>query len=477
LYAFQGKAFFPLSASATGRCGPSLRVKHETLLLSKIRRPVKKPVTDAPDRVQRRPELTGSAAAVRLDGTRVRVPHGRTAIARQRNGGGCMASEKPAAEVYQGFEQGPIRPPSEAGSLLIRVTRNCPWNRCRFCSIYKPRSFSLRPLAHVVEDIDRVHRYVAAIREPGGAAGQMAPDRLRHIGQTVTPVDRSAFQAALHWAAGGMQAIFLQDANSLILPPADLKKVLAHLKRRFPWVARITSYARSHTIARIAAADLADFAAAGLNRIHIGLESGSDEVLRRMKKGVTKDGHVKAGRKVKAAGMELSEYVMPGLGGRELSRAHALETADALNRIDPDFIRLRTLAIPNSVGLARDRESGVFAKCSERETAEEILLFLEHLEGITSTVKSDHVLNLFQEIEGRLPQDKPAMTAVIRDYLNLPPAEQVLFQVGRRMGVFGRLSDLAHPAHRRRAAQAVEAYGITPENADAVVDELMKRFI
>jgi hypothetical protein len=230
-------------------------------------------------------------------------------------------------------------------------------------------------------------------------------------------------------------------------------------------------------VARIADEDLRAFAEAGLNRIHIGLESGSDRVLARMKKGVTKAGHIKAGRKIKQAGMELSEYVMPGLGGRDLFRDHALETADCLNRIDPDFIRLRTLAIPNHTELYQDFEAGRFAKLTDHEMAEETLLFLEHLEGISSFVKSDHILNLFQEVEGRLPEDKAAMTRVIRDFLDLPPEDQVLYQVGRRLGLFTRLADMTVPDRRERAEQTCRLYGIHAGNVDETIDELMKRFI
>jgi len=196
-----------------------------------------------------------------------------------------------------------------------------------------------------------------------------------------------------------------------------------------------------------------------------------------MKKGVTKEGHIKAGRKIKQAGMELSEYVMPGLGGRDLSRDHAIETADCLNQIDPDFIRLRTLAIPNHTELYEDFETGQFEKLTDREMAEETLLFLEHLEGITSTIKSDHILNLFQEVDGRLPEDKDAMTSVIRAFLDLAPEEQVLYQVGRRLGLLARMTDLSVPDNRARVEQACQQYGIHAGNVDQTIDELMKRFI
>ena len=388
-----------------------------------------------------------------------------------------MIPKNEEKQRYQGFEQGPIRPPSEADSLLIRVTRNCPWNRCRFCPVYKGQRFSLRPVDHVIEDIDRVQRYVAALREATGGTGRLTPAAVRLVGEKVAPRDDGAFQAALHWLSGGMRSIFLQDANSLIIKPEDLKQVLTHLRTCFPWVARITSYARSHTVARIAEEDLRAFADAGLNRIHIGLESGSDQVLASVQKGVTKAAHIKAGRKIKQAGMELSEYVMPGLGGRALSREHALETADALNQIDPDFIRLRTLAIPNHTPLYEDFEASRFEKLTDREMAAETLLFLEHLEGIASYVKSDHILNLFQEVEGRLPGDKAAMTRVIRDFQALAPEDQVLYQVGRRLGYFTRLTDMAVPDRRARVEEACRLYGIHAGNVDAAIDELMKRFI
>jgi hypothetical protein len=305
----------------------------------------------------------------------------------------------------------------------------------------------------------------------------LSQEDVRRIGQSVAPRDDGALQAALRWRAGGMRSIFLQDANSLVIKPADLREVLIRLRSCFPWVARITSYARSHTVARIADADLRDFAETGLNRIHIGLESGSDRVLALMKKGVTKEGHIKAGHKIKQAGMELSEYVMPGLGGRDLSRDHAVETADCLNQINPDFIRLRTLAIPNHTELYEDFDAGRFAKLTDREMAEETLLFLEHLEGITSTIKSDHILNLFQEVDGRLPEDKAAMTSVIRAFLDLAPEEQVLYQVGRRLGLLARLTDLSVPNRRVRVEQACQQYGIHAGNVDQTIDELMKRFI
>lgn len=380
-------------------------------------------------------------------------------------------------EPYAGFEQGPIRPPSEAASLLVRVTRNCPWNHCTFCPVYKGTRFSLRPAEHVRRDIDAVHRQVQRLREAEGASGRLDRKTVQNLSGETLGTDAPPFQAALHWYAGGMRSIFLQDANSLVMPPDALIGILRHLRERFPWVERITSYARSHTIARISDAHLKTMREAGLNRIHIGMESGSDRVLERVRKGSDQATQIRAGRKVKRAGMSLSEYVMPGLGGRDLSEAHARETAEALNRINPDFIRLRTLALPGHTPLAEEYRSGRFEKLTDREAVAEIRQFIAALDGIQSRVVSDHILNLFQEVEGRLSEDRDRLLEPLNRFLAMSPNDQCAYQVGRRMGVFSRLSDMESPHRMRRVQQVIRQHGIAPESVDGVIEEMMKRFI
>lgn len=379
-----------------------------------------------------------------------------------------------AEQPYQGFEQGPIRPPSESSSLLIRVTRNCPWNRCTFCGLYKGEWFSQRPVTHVLRDIDTVHRWVDRLqdgRTESGNDSRLSPD------VPSRESDWMALHAARNWLLAGARSVFLQDSNSLIIKPADLTTILDYLCSTFPTIERITSYARSQTVARISDTDLRRIAAAGLNRIHIGLESGCDAVLSRVRKGADSEIHVRAGCMVKAADIELSEYYMPGLGGRSLSRPHALESAAVLNRINPDFIRLRTLALPEGLELAQDQARGTFDAMGDREIAEELLLFLQSMSGITSRVKSDHILNLFEEVDGVLPQDRERMIAVIRRFLAMEPEEQVLYQIGRRTGLFRRLDDCHDPLLRRQALGYVEQWRVTPENVDKVCGALMQRFI
>jgi len=315
------------------------------------------------------------------------------------------------------------------------------------------------------------------LRQMADESGRILRTELHKAAGNNKQLDPQAFNAAMNWFSGGMSSVFIQDANSLIIKPADLVEILIHLKKLFPWVERITSYARSHTIARIKDDNLKAIREAGLNRIHIGLESGSDQVLKMIKKGVTKQTQIKAGLKVKKAGMELSEYVMPGLGGKQLSKAHALETADALNQINPDFIRLRTLAIPNDVELYNDYEAGRFEKCTDLMIAKEIQLLIESLDGITSVFKSDHILNLFENLEGVLPGDKDRMLEITRTFLAMEPERRCVYQVGRRLGFFSRLSDMESPHRLAKAEKTCQQLGITPENVDEVIDELMKRFV
>lgn len=376
-----------------------------------------------------------------------------------------------------GFEQGAIRPPSEADSLLLRLTRNCPWNLCTFCRIYKRQDFSLRSVENIIRDIDLIHTYVGRIRQMIKPGEKVDQDVINTLYKSLETKDRVAFNAAMNWYASGMESIFLQDANSVIIKPDDLVFLLEYIRHCFPETQRITSYARSHTLARIKDQDLERMARAGLNRIHVGMETGSDKVLKRIRKGVTKETHIRAGLKVKAAGMELSEYVMPGIGGIDLSIENAMETASALNLINPDFIRIRTLAVTNGTQLAQDCQQGLFEKPSDPMMAKELRLFLESLDGINSQVKSDHILNLFETINGKLPEDKERLVGIIDSFFELPEESRVLYQVGRRMGFFRGPEDMAKSSHLDQVKQACKHYGVTPENVDTIIDELMKHFV
>ena len=378
------------------------------------------------------------------------------------------------------FEQGPIRPPSEAKSLLVRLTRNCPWNKCSFCPIYKGTRFSIRDVEEIRADIDAMAAAACEIKALSW--------RLGEGGEVTHTVAQEVFSGALgpnpglrhiaFWLFAGGRNVFLQDANSLVMRSHEVAEVLAHLRERFPTIERITTYARSATVARMKGEDLRLVREAGLTRVHIGLESGSDEVLKFMNKGTTADQHIKGGRNVVEAGLELSEYVMPGLGGRRWTREHAHATARVLNEINPDFIRLRSLHVHRAMPLSEDVAAGRFELLADDEVAAEIRLFIERLDGITSRVVSDHILNLLEEIDGKLPDERDAIMAIIDAYRALPESDRILYILARRAGLARGTDDLHDPQVRMRAERIRERLGIIDMKESAEkARELMDGYI
>ena len=310
------------------------------------------------------------------------------------------------------FEQGPIRPPSEARSLLVRVSRNCPWNRCVFCPAYKGQKFERRTVAEVLEDLD-------ALKEFHG-----------------------------DWP----RSAFLQDADPLTTKPDDLVEILEGLRERFPNVERITTYARSQTLRRKPLADLRRVREAGLDRVHVGLESGSDRVLELIRKGVTQEDHILAGARAKEAGFELSLYVMPGVGGTELTDEHADSTAQTVAAIEPHFTRLRTACAVQGTPLFEMAERGEWKPLGETETVREIRRFLAGLENVRMRLESDHVFNLLMHLRGDLPEDHSELLAHCDKYLELSADDRQLFVLGRRTGRLVRVEQLDQPGVRPELA-------------------------
>jgi hypothetical protein len=344
---------------------------------------------------------------------------------------------------FEPFEQGPIRPPSEAYSLLIRATRNCPWNRCRFCSTYKGNKFELRPVEDIKQDILKVKQIQDEIKTLALKQGYGINVRPFVLSVLQNPPSLGHYQVAL-WMQAGSQNVFLQDANTIIMRTPDLVEVLKFLKETLPTVNRITSYGRSHTAAHKTLDELKAIHEAGLSRLHIGLESGSDAVLKIMNKGVTAEQHIAGGRNVVASGISLSEYVLLGLGGQGLWRDHALETARVLSAINPDFIRIRTLGIYPGLEMYADVESGAFVRQSDEGMVEELRLIIENLD-CTSNLVSDHAGNLLEIVNGKLTEDKAKMLGVIAQYQSMPPRERLHFRVGRRAGVYVSLDEMKDP--------------------------------
>ncbi len=372
------------------------------------------------------------------------------------------------------YELGPIRPPSEAYSLLIRVTRNCPWNRCKFCPIYKGSKFQLRTFEEVKQDIDTAKAIYDNITELAGNSG----GDIRNVAAMVynnAPTD-AARNVALWMHAGGKNA-FLQDANTVIMKTPDLVKVIKYLKETFPGIERITSYARSKTVSQKKLDDLIELREAGLSRIHMGVESGYDPVLEFMDKGVTAADHIAGGKNVVASGISLCSYVMPGAGGKKMWREHALETARVLNEIDPGFIRLRTLTIQPRMLLHKDVVSGDFVRATDEEIVEEIKLLIENLD-CHSQVVSDHMMNLLPEIEGKLPEDKDKILAVIERFQSLPPEERDIYKLGRRLGFYSKLDELGDSMRREEVKQVLGKIDRSDDSTfDEILFNLMERYV
>lgn len=255
--------------------------------------------------------------------------------------------------------------------------------------------------------------------------------------------DEGCVRQVAFWIYHGMKSLFLQDADALVLRTGDLVDILHYVKDRFPTIERITTYARAKTVSRKTLADLTAIRAAGLNRIHIGMESGSDAVLAMICKGVTQEEQIIAGRNVIAAGFELSEYFMPGVGGKELSLENVTESAKVLNATNPTFIRIRSTVPKPGTPLYNMLLQKKWTPLTEEEKIGEIRAVIENLDNITSTVKSDHFMNLLEDVEGTLPDDKGAMLAVIQDFQRMSRDDKESFIVGRRLGRYRRVSDYA----------------------------------
>lgn len=268
----------------------------------------------------------------------------------------------------------PFRPPSEAFSYLIRVVRGCNWNKCLFCSMYKTIKFEQRQKEEILRDIDEIPKYF--------------------------PRSRSAF---------------LGDSNPLI--HKDIVEIVRYLKNKRPEVERITAYARIKTIANMPEEKLENLKSAGLTRLHMGLESGDDEVLSLVQKGINAEDAIKAGKKA-GKYFELTYYVITGLGGSERSERHAVNTAKVINEAKPTFVRVRNLTITNPV------MENLIKPLKAEEQLEELRKLIEGIK-VETYFTTDHVSNyLFTEqgafftgVHGRIPEEKDEMLQLIDDTL------------------------------------------------------------
>ncbi len=286
--------------------------------------------------------------------------------------------------------EGPIyRPPSEANSLLIQATVGCPHNKCTFCMVYKKGPpYRVRPVRDICEDIVEARKIYGS----------------------------------------GVKTLFFPAGNTIAMPTEELAEICRFARKQFPGLERITVYGSSKYIVKKGLEGLKKLKRAGLSRIHVGLESGDDEVLRRVKKGTTAAEQIQAGKMVKEAGIELSEYVILGLGGEERTEEHAIKTAEVLNEIEPDFVRLRTLVPKINTLLLHQIKKGRFRILGPHGILRETKLLLDHLDCNTY-LTSDHYTN-YINLEGKLPEAKGALVEQIDEALKLDESEFRPFFIG-----------------------------------------------
>jgi biotin synthase-like enzyme len=381
---------------------------------------------------------------------------------------------------YHSFEQGPIRPPSEAKNLLIRATRNCPWNKCAFCHTYRSTKFELRPVDEIKKDITYVKDVADSIKDFSWKHGEGG-----HVGKRIVnllsdheDMYNDSFRSVVSWLYYGGESVFLQDANSIIMKTDDLVQILSYIKEKFPLVNRITSYCRSKTAARKSVEELKMLRDAGLTRIHIGMESGYDPLLKFMRKGVTAAEHIEGGRRIREAGISLCEYGMPGLGGNRWSNEHAEETAKVINQINPEFVRLRSLHVVEDTDLFEMARKGEFNPPGDEEVLKEIRKFIETLNGIESTIVSDHILNLLEELNGKLPGDNYMLLRIIDNYFSLSDEERHVYRAGRRTGIYASLNDLSDKSMYNKLKSMIDQYGVSDqEHLDKDLLKIMNRYI
>jgi radical SAM superfamily enzyme YgiQ (UPF0313 family) len=273
--------------------------------------------------------------------------------------------------------EGPIyRPPSEANSLLVQATIGCPWNKCTFCMVYKKGpKFKIRPIEEIKED--------------------------------------------LLWAKNNypypINTVFFPSGNTIIMKTKDFVEILNYTKKLFPNIKRITIYGSAQYIVNKEVDDLKKIAKAGLSRIHVGLESGDDVILKNTKKGSTQKIQIKAGLIIKKAGIELSEYIVLGLGGKKRTKEHIQETVKTLNIINPDFIRIRTFLPKINTPILKEIKSGFFQVLSPHEILKETYRLIKNLK-VTSQITSDHYTNYIC-VKGKLPGERDIMLQIIKKAL------------------------------------------------------------
>ena len=336
--------------------------------------------------------------------------------------------------MMETFQIATVRPPTENFSLSINTHSFCPWGKCAFClssSISSGNRFKRRKIDEIIKDINNA----ALLNDSILNSGYIDQNLILDVISKFPSLSQCVYHLIYWHLYTNASTAFLGGANPLLYNSDFLTTILTYLKEKFPSINRITSYGRTRTAAKKDQIFFKELFEAGLDRIHVGLESGSDNVLEFMNKGATSKEHIIGGKNIKNGGISLCTYVMPGLGGKKWSTENALETARVLNEIEPDFVRLRTLEIFPKTILHEKQKSGVFKELSEEDVVKEERTLIKNIEYNT-TITSDSAANLLVEIWGTLPQDKKKILRSIDNYLNLDPKEKIEFSLKRRVEAF-----------------------------------------
>lgn len=273
------------------------------------------------------------------------------------------------------YEGTVYRPPSEAYSLIIQATIGCSHNKCNFCSMYKEKNFRIRPVEEVIKDL------------------HMARNRYKKV-----------------------EKIFLADGDALIIPMEKLRVILKAIREIFPECERVGVYGSPKSILIKSIEDLKELRDLGIGIVYLGIESGSDKILKEVDKGVTSQEIIVAGKKVKECGIKLSVTLISGLGGRENIEEHGLESALVISQINPDYLGFLTLMIESDTKLYDKVQSGEFKLLNPQEVMEEMKIFIENVNVENTVFRSNHASN-YVSLKGTLPLDKERILNTINSAL------------------------------------------------------------
>mgnify|MGYP000867000580 FL=1 len=277
---------------------------------------------------------------------------------------------------FDDYDSPVFRPPSEAYSFILRLTRGCAHNKCTYCNMYRGVPFQVLTDEEIERQIMLAHSYNGA----------------------------------------GVRRVFLADGDALVLSTERLLKVLATLRRLFPNFERASSYAAPKDILRKSPEELRQLQETGLKLLYYGMESGDTETLKEIKKGVDGPQSIEVGQRAIAAGMELSVMVILGIAGREGSKRHALATAAALSAIRPTYLGAISLMLYRGSELKEQFERGEFHPLPPAGLMEELYLIIEHLdlpETEHCLFRSNHISN-YVPLKATLPKEKPQLLKAIR---------------------------------------------------------------